>query len=180
MLEGDTSDPAEMDGFRFVAKVRTFIHYRSLQTGNVPCRKNIWKSWGARDFNSHVGGGVARSVRIDHPEPVFEKTLAALPRELRQGTAQMAICSSRALNRSLCHVPSCPPSRCGAVWLTAVFIKQRRPFDGAIRLGSRRREQPASRRPVPEAAHPTRPLFVHSHRVREQGGRDVCPPGPPR
>jgi hypothetical protein len=85
-----------MNSFRFVAKVQTFIHCRSLQTGNVPCRKNIWKSWGARDFNSRVGSGVARSVRIEHPEPLFEKTLADRPRQLRQGMAQAAICSSRA------------------------------------------------------------------------------------
>ena len=91
MLEGDTSEPAGMDGFRFVAKVRMFIHYRSLQTGNVPCRKNIWKGWGARDFNSRGGSGVARSVPIDRPEPLFEKTLADRPRQLRQGMAHGAI-----------------------------------------------------------------------------------------
>jgi hypothetical protein len=167
-----------MDGFRFVAKVRTLIHYRSLQTGNVSCRKNIWKSWGARDFDRRVGSGVARSVRIDHP---LRENASRSPARASPGDGSGGDLFEPRLEQIPLPRPVAPAFalRCGLVD-SSLHQAQRRSFDGSIRLGSRRREQPASRRPVPEAAHPTRPLFVHSHRVREQGGREVCPPGPPR
>jgi hypothetical protein len=94
-----------------------------------------------------------------------------------------------------CALPSSAPRqprsaqalrRCPAAITQASRIRDRQGristkiIPRSIRMESRRRERPVSRRPVPEAARPTRPLCVHSHRVRERGGRAVCPPGPPR
>jgi hypothetical protein len=90
MLEGDTSEPAEMDG-SFRGESPNVYSLSVVADRKCAVPQEHLEGLGARDFNSRVGSGVARPVPIDRPEPLFEKTLADRPHQLRQGMAHGAI-----------------------------------------------------------------------------------------